>query len=168
MLKSSPHILPFSGLKLGNHHFEYVLEASFFDSCESFGIHKGIGIAKVQLEKKETMMLLSLTLDAQLEVLCDRCNENMSLDVNGAMELIYKFGTEESLDESLVILPPDSYQIDMFQPLYELLIVSLPSRFIHDNDGCNPEVLRFLNSSDTPQENKNDVDPRWEALNKLN
>jgi uncharacterized metal-binding protein YceD (DUF177 family) len=168
MLKSSPHILPFSGLKLGNHHFEYVLEASFFDSWESFGIHKGVGMAKVQLEKKETMMLLSLTLEAQLEVLCDRCNENMSLDVHGAMELIYKFGTEESLDESLVILPPDSYQIDMFQPLYELLIVSLPSRFIHDNDGCDPEVLRFLNSSDTPQDNNNDVDPRWEALNKLN
>jgi uncharacterized protein len=168
MLKSSPHILQFSGLKLGNHHFEYELEASFFDSCESFGINKGVGVAKAQLEKKETMMLLSLTLDAQLEVLCDRCNENMSLDVNGAMELIYKFGTEESLDESLVILPPDSYQMDMFQPMYELLIVSLPSRFIHGNDGCDPEVMKFLNSSDTPQDNKNEVDPRWEALNKLN
>ncbi len=168
MLKSSPHILQFSGLKLGNHHFEYELEASFFDSCESFGINKGVGVAKAQLEKKETMMLLSLTLEAQLEVLCDRCNENMSLDVNGAMELIYKFGTEESLDESLVILPPDSYQMDMFQPMYELLIVSLPSRFIHENDGCDPEVMKFLNSSDTPQDNKNEVDPRWEALNKLN
>jgi len=168
MLKSSPHILQFSGLKLGNHHFEFVLEASFFDSCESFGINKGVGVAKAQLEKKETMMLLSLTLEAQLEVLCDRCNENMSLDVNGAMELIYKFGTEESLDESLVILPPDSYQMDMFQPMYELLIVSLPSRFIHENDGCDPEVMKFLNSSDTPQDNKNEVDPRWEALNKLN
>ncbi|MCF8220285.1 MAG: DUF177 domain-containing protein [Cryomorphaceae bacterium] len=168
MLKSSPHILQFSGLKLGNHHFEFVLEASFFDSCESFGINKGVGLAKAQLEKKETMMLLTLTLEAQLEVLCDRCNENMSLDVNGAMELIYKFGTEESLDESLVILPPDSYQMDMFQPMYELLIVSLPSRFIHENDGCDPEVMKFLNSSDTPQDNKNEVDPRWEALNKLN
>ena len=94
MLKSSPHILQFSGLKLGNHHFEYELEASFFDSCESFGINKGVGVAKAQLEKKETMMLLSLTLEAQLEVSCDRCNENMSLDVNGTMELIYKFGTD--------------------------------------------------------------------------
>jgi len=146
MLKSSPYILQFSGLKLGNHSFEYILEASFFDSCENFGVQKGIGIAKAELEKKETMMLLSLTLNATLEVLCDRCNEKMSLDVNGHMELIYKFGMEESLDESLVILPPDSYQMDMFQPVYELLVVSLPSRFIHPNDGCDPEVLRFLNT----------------------
>ena len=58
--------------------------------------------------------------------------------------------------------------MDMFQPMYELLIVSLPSRFIHENDGCDPEVMKFLNSSDTPQDNKNEVDPRWEALNKLN
>ena len=92
----------------------------------------------------------------------------MSLDVNGHMELIYKFGTEESLDESLVILPPDSYQIDMFQPVYELLVVSLPSRFIHPNDGCNPEVLRFLNTPPPSQEKKIELDPRWSALNKLN
>lgn len=168
MLKSSPYILQFSGLKLGNHSFEFILEAPFFDSCESFGIQKGSGIAKAELEKKETMMLLSLTLNATLEVSCDRCNEIMSLDVDGHMELIYKFGIEESLDESLVILPPDSYQIDMFQPAYELLVVSLPSRFIHPNDGCNPEVLKFLNSPQASQEKKIELDPRWSALNKLN
>jgi uncharacterized metal-binding protein YceD (DUF177 family) len=161
-------MLQFSGLKLGNHVFEYVLEASFFDSCENFGVQNGFGTAKAELDKKETMMILFLKLNTTLEVLCDRCNENMSLDVSGQMELIYKFGTEESLDESLVILPPDSYQIDMFQPVYELLVVSLPTRFIHPNDGCDPEVLRFLNTPPPSQEKIIEPDPRWSALNKLN
>jgi uncharacterized protein len=168
MLKSSPYILQFSGLKLGKHCFEYILEASFFDSCESFGIQSGNGIVNAQLEKKETMMLLSLTIEASIDVLCDRCNENMKLDVEGQMELIYKYGIEESLDESLVILPPDSYQIDMFQPIYELIVVSLPSRFVHANDGCNPDVLKFLSKPPASQEKKTEIDPRWSALNKLN
>ncbi len=168
MLKSSPYILQFSGLKLGNHSFEFLLETAFFDSCESFGIQKGTGVANVELEKKETMMLISLRLSTTLEVLCDRCNENMSIDVDGHMDLIYKFGTEESLDESLIILPPDSYQMDMFQPIYELLVISLPSRFIHPNNGCNPEVLKWLNTSPASQETKSELDPRWSALNKLN
>jgi uncharacterized metal-binding protein YceD (DUF177 family) len=168
MLKSSPYILQFSGLKLGNHSFEYILEAPFFDSCESFGIQSGNGIVNAQLEKKETMMLLSLTIKASIDVLCDRCNENMQLDVEGQMELIYKFGIEESLDETLVVLSPDSYQIDMFQPIYELLIVSLPSRFVHENDGCDPDVLKFLSKPPVSQEKKTEIDPRWSALNKLN
>lgn len=168
MLKSSPYMLQFSGLKLGNHHFEYALEASFFDSCENFGINNGSGTAKIELEKKESMMLLSLSIKAKLDVLCYRCNEDMSLDINEGMELIYKFGSEESLDEALIILPLDSYQIDMFQPLYELLIVSLPTRFIHDNDGCEPEVLKFLEGPNITQDRPSDVDPRWAALNNLN
>jgi uncharacterized metal-binding protein YceD (DUF177 family) len=92
----------------------------------------------------------------------------MQLDVEGQMELIYKFGIEESLDETLVVLSPDSYQIDMFQPIYELLIVSLPSRFVHENDGCDPDVLKFLSKSPVSQEKKTEIDPRWSALNKLN
>ena len=168
MSKSSPFVLQFSGLKLGAHNFEFVLEETFFDSCSSFGVTSGNGNAIAVLEKKETMMLLSFNLSASINVLCDRCNDSLTLAVQGSMELIYKFGTEESLDESLVILPHDSYQIDLFHPLYELFVVSLPSRFIHENDGCDPEILKYLSPSKEEPETKNEIDPRWSALSKLN
>jgi len=52
MKQSSIYTLQFSGLKLGEHFFEFDLENTFFDSCDSFGILGGIGKIIARLEKK--------------------------------------------------------------------------------------------------------------------
>lgn len=168
MKQSSIYTLQFSGLKLGEHFFEFDLENTFFDSCDSFGILGGTGKIIARLEKKETMMLLSLNLKTEVNVLCDRCNEMTRLMVNGNLELIYKFGEEDSLDETLIVLPYDSFQIDLFQPSYELFIVSLPSRFLHENDACDPEIIKYLSNPNESKTENQSKDPRWSELDKLN
>lgn len=168
MLKSNSFLLQFSGLKLGKHVFECELDPSFFESCDQFGILTGKGMVDVCLEKKETMMLLSLNLKSSIQTLCDRCNENMALEVKGDMNLIYKFGSEESLDESLVILPHDSYQMDLYQPIYELFIVSLPTRLLHDEKNCDQEIIQRLRTAEQQIKENVNIDPRWSDLDKLN
>jgi len=154
---------PFSGLKIGVHESEFVLEADFFQELHEFNVLSGNGLVKAQLEKKETMLMLSLYLEARIQVNCDRCNEEMEIPISGTMELIYKFGAESSADETLIVLPQDAHQLDAFQPCFELVVVSLPSRFVHEEEDCNQEIIKLLKSVEP-----NTSDPRWEKLKKIN
>ena len=66
--------------------------------------------------------------------------------VNGEMRIIYKFGNESSDDENLIVLEPDAYEIDVAAPFYELLVISLPTRVLHPEGGCNEEMMELYNS----------------------
>lgn len=152
---------PFSGLKIGFHETQILLHQVFFNELERFEIISGEGKIYAKLDKKETMMLLSLSLDAQLNSGCDRCCEPLSFSATGTMELVYKFGDEPSFDESLVVLPKDTFQLDLLQPCFELMVISLPSRYLHPEEDCNQEIIKHLQKT----ENEN-TDPRWDILKK--
>jgi uncharacterized metal-binding protein YceD (DUF177 family) len=57
------------------------------------------------------------------------------------------------------------------------MVVALPSRTVHPEDECNEEMLDLLEEysgyyeDESDEENNDeddDIDPRWEALKKLN
>lgn len=152
---------PFSGLKIGFHETQFVLPDAFFKELEQFEIISGEGKVSAKLEKKETMLLLSLNIDAQLTAGCDRCSEELSFSASGTMDLVYKFGDEPSFDESLVVLPKDAFQLDLFQPCFELVVISLPTRYLHREEDCNQEIIRLLQKTE-----KKNTDPRWDVLKK--
>ena len=51
------YVIPFIGLKTGNHVFEYDLTDGFFEGIEDSIIHRGNVHVKLELEKKETMLV---------------------------------------------------------------------------------------------------------------
>jgi len=154
---------PFSGLKMGFHEMHIPLTSFFFEELQPFEVLSGKGTAFAKLEKKESMLLLNLSIDSKLRAACDRCGDELEVEVSGNMDLVYKFGEEPSLDETLVVLPKDAFQLDLFQPCFELMVISLPTRFVHDEKDCNPEIIKLLQ---TPEWSS--PDPRWEALKKNN
>lgn len=172
MRKNNEYIIPFSGLNLGKHVFEVSLDNKFFEDLFEFGILSGAGGATIVLDKKETMMLVEFTLHANLRAACARCNDPMELSLNESLSLIYKFGLIDSDDETLIVLHPDSYQIDVFQPLFELAVVSIPSRLVHLEKDCDQETVKWLKQKESKKSKKEDnniePDPRWGALKNLN
>ena len=54
------------------------------------------------------------------------------------------FGTEEAEDESLVVLHPDEFQLDVKDAIYELITVSLPVRVLHAPGECDEEMWALL------------------------
>jgi uncharacterized metal-binding protein YceD (DUF177 family) len=152
---------PFSGLKIGCHETQILLPEAFFKELDQFEIISGEGEISAKLEKKETMLLLSLNLEAQLTAGCDRCSETLCFAVTGTMDLVYKFGDEPSFDESLVVLPKDAFQLDLFQPCFELAVISLPTRYVHSEQECNQEVIKLLQKTQNES-----TDPRWDSLKK--
>jgi hypothetical protein len=78
--------------------------------------------------------------------------------------LIYKFGTEEEEDESLIVLLPDVYEIDASTAIYELITSLLPLRSTHKKGACDEEMWKLIqkhtvNANEDP-EDEEDLD--WE------
>ena len=159
--------IPFVGLKQGKHHFKFEVGKTFFDAFPLSTIEDGDLIAEVELDKKETIMISNFIVHGNVEVVCSRCNEHANIDLNDTMTNYYKFGTETEEDENLFVLSPDEYKINVAQQIYELITVALPTSPKHKKGECNTEMVELLKKYQSKEKNE-DIDPRWEKLNKLN
>ncbi len=162
------------------HSYKFDITDTFFDFFEYSIIHKGKVSVDLQLEKKETMLVGDYKIGGIVQTECDRCNDPVDVKVEGEYQLVYKFDTKPSDDESLVIVYPEVFEIDVKENILELITVSLPSRAVHEEGGCNEEMMDLLSeyvliSNDEVEETSEEavsdeeeyIDPRWSALNKL-
>lgn len=170
------------------HTFEFDITDAFFEQVEYSLIEKGNVHVTLNLEKKETMMIGDFTINGKVSASCDLCNEPVEVDVKGEYQLIFKFDDKPTDDETLIIVYPEEFEIDVRENLLELISVSLPSRTIHQDGECNEEMLELLNeyrvnadeedlededyedAEDTGEETDEDdeyIDPRWAALKNL-
>lgn len=89
--------------------------------------------------------------------------------LNTNLSLVYKFGSEESEDENLIVLHPDSFEINVYQPIYEMIAMALSSLSTHEEGGCNQEMLAFLNAHKSNlSEQDTTEDSIWSKLKNLN
>lgn len=151
-------LIPFVGLKIGKHLFDFEVGNSFFESMEYSIIEQGNVKVTLELDKKETMMIALFHAEGTINTLCDRCNTPMDFEIDGGYKLIYKFGLEEEEDEMLVVLHPDSYQIDITNPIYELITTQLPLRVLHDEGECDEEMWELLQQHIVNPEDEEDLD----------
>jgi uncharacterized metal-binding protein YceD (DUF177 family) len=80
-------------------------------------------------------------------------------------------GDEESEDENLIVIPRESYEIEVQQSIYEMIMLALPARSAHKKNECNEEMVQLLEKYMSQQESKDkedNIDPRWAALKNLN
>jgi uncharacterized metal-binding protein YceD (DUF177 family) len=96
----------------------------------------------------------------------------MDVEIEGELTIYYTFGNEDAEDENLIVIPHESYQIDVTQSIYEMITMSIPLRPVHDEDECDEEMVKliekFQNQPKEEETNKDDIDPRWSALKNLN
>jgi hypothetical protein len=85
----------------------------------------------------------------------------MEMSIHGDYRIVYKFGTEISEDENLIVLHPETFELDISAPIDELLVISLPARKIHPEGGCNEEVMGLYNKY-IVNANEPDEDDEWD------
>ncbi|MCK0146790.1 DUF177 domain-containing protein [Arenibacter sp. F26102] len=173
MMQHKEFIIPFSGLKQGKHEFEYTFDNTFFESFE-YDEFNGADIKlNVTLNKMSTMMELEMKSLGTVNVICDLTSEPYDQKVKADLELVVKFGDEYNNDnDEILIIPHSEYQINIAQYVYEMLVLSVPLKKVHPGvlDGTlKSEVLAKLEELQPKEtkENKEDIDPRWDALKKL-
>jgi|TARA_Y100000588_G_C14209254_1_gene906000 uncharacterized metal-binding protein YceD (DUF177 family) len=175
MRNLAAYTIPFVGLKLGKHQFEYDIDNEFFEHFEYDELNSSNVKIDLLLEKKTTMMELTFKASGSVNVNCDITNEPYDQPIDGSLFLVIKFGEEfNDENEDLLILPHGEYEVNVQQYIYELIVLSIPLKRVHPGveDGTlDSEVLDKLEElSINNNENKNDedeIDPRWDKLKNL-
>ena len=168
--------IPFVGLKLGKHNFEYNINNTFFEHFD-FNEYENSDI-KVNLifEKKSNFMELVFKHKGFVNVPCDTTGELFDLPIKGTIKLVVQFGDEYNNDnEELLIIPHGEHQLDISQYIYEMIVLSVPLRRVHPGvkDGSlKTEALTKLNELTVKEEKeeikeKENIDPRWDKLKQL-
>lgn len=165
--------IPFSGLKLGKHHFEYQIDKAFFDSFDYDEFNASSVQVDVILDKMSTVMELEMRAKGTVNVACDITNEPYEQPVEGSLELVIKFGEAFSdEDDEILVLPHGEHQFNIAQYIYEMIVLAVPSKRVHPGvlDGSlDSEMLRKLQELQPKEQSgkTEKTDPRWDALRNL-
>jgi uncharacterized metal-binding protein YceD (DUF177 family) len=147
--------IPFVGLKIGKHHFDYSIDQTFFNHFEYEDFNSCNIKVDLILEKKSTLLELNFQISGTVNVNCDVTNEPFDLPITTDFDLVVKFGDE-------------------YNDIYESVVLALPSKRIHPGveDGTlDSEILDKLDELSPKlkdkKEDKEETDPRWNTLKKL-
>lgn len=169
------YVIQFVGLKLGEHCFEYKIDKKFFEYFEFNEFNDVNANISIVLNKKPTLLELHFKAIGTVNVFCDLTNEPYNQKIENRFDLVVNFGDDyNDENEEILIVPHSEYEINIAQYIYELIVLSMPSRRIHPRieDGTlKSEMLDKLEelSPDSLKNKKTsqDIDPRWNTLKKL-
>lgn len=166
--------IPYIGLKVGIHKFEYDIDGKFFKHFEESPIKECRVHVNLEFEKKETFFILRFFIDGTVNVECDRCLEPFDKSIFGDFTVYVKFTEDPKAvtDDEVLYISRDQPYIDVSQLVYEYINLCLPMQIVHPKqengeEGCNPEVLKYLMRANTVEEKEKKSDPRWDALKNI-
>lgn len=168
--------IPFIGLKIGTHHYDYKIEKAFFEYFEYEDFNDANVKVDLTLLKNTTLLELNFKISGTVNINCDITNEPFNQNIENEFDLVVNFGDEyndENID--ILVLPHGAYEINIQQYIYELIVLSVPIKRIHPGveDGTlSSDILEKLKElspklDDEQKEDNKEIDPRWNTLKKL-
>ena len=147
--------IAFVGLTHGIHEFNYRIEDKFFVDFGAQDFSNCDTNIKLVLDKHTGFMQLQFDVDGNIETICDRCGNAISVQLWDEFKLIIKLvddsDTMNSQEED-----PDIYYIDRNEShlsvatwIYEFIILSIPLQHVcKENEKgestCNQKALETL------------------------
>ena len=129
-MQQKSNIIALDSLGLGIHEFDFQLDNAFFGEIEDSEVLSGEVAVKAQLTLREYDFDLQIAVNGLVQVTCDRCLDEMDIQVD-AQESEWEWDDEPKT-------------LDLSWLAYELIIVNLPLVHSHHEGGCNPEMDALL------------------------
>ena len=168
--------IAFVGLKPGEHEFTYEITDKFFEPFQQQDFTNCNAKVNLKLDKKSGFMLLKFDVDGKVEVVCDRCGNNLPLQLWDEFNLVVKMVDEpEVMNEQEE--DPDVYYISKGEShlhiadwIYEFINLSIPMQKMCKDDEiggpqCNTEVLEKLKKME--EDAKGSSATIWKGLDKF-
>lgn len=168
-------IVPLNGLTQGRKEFQWSVGKEFFASFENSEILDADLQVETVVEKSGRFIGVDSEICGDVTVICDRCSEELKLPVETGFSLSIKFGPEPSEEgllsegeREIVCLPETDTDLDLSQIIYDYVCLSMPVQRVHEDGGCNPDALKYLNSEEGDElEEKSDSSLPFAALKNL-
>ena len=172
--------IAFVGLKPGFHQFEYQVDDKFFADYKETDFENCYATIKVTLEKNTSFMMLKFEIGGSVTVICDRCGNNLPIDLWDEFNLVIKQVenpeemNENEEDPDIFYISRTESHIHMADWIYEFVMLSIPMqrRCSEEEMGgpqCNKEILAMLKKMNSGTvENNHPLEKGLEKFKKNN
>ena len=168
--------IAFVGLKPGVHEYNYTIDEKFFEAFQQQDFRNCKANVRLLLDKKNGFMLLKFEIGGTLEVTCDRCNNDLPLDLWDEFNITVKMVEEPELmngqeeDPDMYYIAQGESHVDVANWIYEFINLSIPMQKIcsyekMDGPHCNKAAMDMLNKMENKKEDS--TNPIWKGLEKF-
>ena len=161
------------GMRVASLELEFDLDNAFFADIDGEDFQKGTVKAVVTVKKNREIFDFSFALNGTVVVPCDRCLDDLEIEVATENTLRVKFG-EDYIDEGdVVVVPEQDGDINIAWYLYEFIVLALPMKRVHAPGKCNHEMTGRLRKhsvegqTEDTESAEQEIDPRWAGLRSL-
>lgn len=156
------------GMKASSLDLEFDLDNAFFADIDGEEFQKGTVKAKVVVKKGRDIFDFSFALTGTVVVPCDRCLDDLEIEVDTVNTLRVKLGDSYADEGDIVIIPEQEGDLNIAWYLYEFIVLALPMKRVHAPGKCNHEMTgRLKKHSAAAADDEGEemqVDPRWAGL----
>ncbi len=152
MSGQNTNIIDLTRLPIGTHRFDILLDDGFFASLEKSEILSGHVAAKMTLNLREEDYSLSIAVHGTVSVLCDRCLDPMTLEINDEQEIFSEdeepnepYGEADRMNEVNKEMANDK-MVNLQWLAYEIVAINIPLVHCHPTGACNPQMDLLLHS----------------------
>lgn len=159
------------------YEYEFQINREFFVALEQDIVEQGELSVKLILDRSANMIKADFIIQGVVELTCDRSLKKFMHNVASTDTLLYKFSDrDEEFSDTVIFIKENTQTIDFSIPIFECIILKLPSKKIHpdyitEDDAISEDnilIYSTLNNEVIPSEKEADsIDPRWAALKKL-
>lgn len=156
------------GMKASSLDLEFDLDNAFFADIDGEEFQKGTVKAKVVVKKGRDIFDFSFALTGTVVVPCDRCLDDLEIEVSTENTLRVKLGDSYADEGDIVIIPEQEGDLNIAWYLYEFIVLALPMKRVHAPGKCNHEMTGRLKKHSAEaigdEGEEMQVDPRWAGL----
>lgn len=172
--------IAFVGLKPGIHEFNYEIDDKFFANYKQTDFNNCYASIKLSLEKNHSFMLLKFEVGGSVSVVCDRCGNNLPMDLWDEFNLVIKQVenpdemNQNEEDPDVFYISRTESHIHLADWIYEFVILSIPNQRMCSEEEmggpqCNKEILAMLKKmKSTTIENNHLLEKGLEQFKKNN
>ena len=151
---------------------EFDLDDKYFSAIDAPEVSKGDVSVEVAIKKTtERIFELEFHIEGEVVVLCDRCLDEMTQDIETDGSIVAKFGDEDSDNDDLVMVDENEGILNIAWLVYEFIALAIPIKHVHAPGKCNSAMIKMLEEHSTTRSSdgvdEKNIDPRWNALKDL-
>ncbi len=188
MGKFDTYKIDLKGLVNDKGFFSYDLDNSFFTLIDAPEVQKGKLHVDLTVKKTAGVFVLDFQTKGVVQIPCDRCLDDMDLEIASTDTVKVKFGTEYTEEGDIVVVPEEEGAINVAWFVYEFIALAIPMKHVHAPGKCNRMMTSKLSKHIRVDANEEEgwgadeegsfagmddeeasgkTDPRWNDLKKI-
>ncbi|MCQ2083255.1 MAG: DUF177 domain-containing protein [Bacteroidaceae bacterium] len=159
-------------LKEQQAQYQWTVDQDFFSVVEGDEVRNGKVDVNLAVTKASGLYKLFFSVAGTVVVTCDRCLDDMPLQIENSGELKVKLGADFGDDGDVVIVPEVQGFVNVAWYIYEFIALAIPIKHVHAPGKCNKGMMEKLDEltvgeDQEEQTGQTETDPRWDDLKNM-